>query len=237
MRSTVSDLRTNDEERLAILISFLLSLLFYRDPAVPFSKEEEAAYRKIWEEAVSRNGGQILYESPFPKHRFLQYLSHSKPVLFHGSNYKEIAQFEPRRQTLYNGEYVDAVFSTSDGIWPIFYAVFDRHKLVGNFRNGCLEAGRTNHRFYFFSLSDESIHQEPWTEGMVYILPREPFDKAGRGLVFFDEWISKEPVRPLFRLKVSPDDFIFRDKVSSHESREPLIKTMILYKLRTIWNR
>jgi hypothetical protein len=47
----------------------------------------------------------------------------------HGSNNRHIVQFEPRKQTLFNGQYVEAVFATQDGIWAVFYAVFNRINL------------------------------------------------------------------------------------------------------------
>lgn len=210
----------------------MLRLLFYRFSATNrFSDKEIQEYNKIYQEAFNQDGS-IKYDSSYPKHRFLQYLSFNKQMLFHGSNYKEIAEFYPRRQTLYNGEYEDAVFSTSDGIWPIFYAVFNRSKLIGNFRNGCIES-KNNDRFYFFSLSLETINNKPWTDGIVYIFSRDTFNKVGKGLVTFDEWISKEPVKPLLKLEVGIRDFIFYNKVSIHRSQEPLIMTWILYKFRT----
>jgi hypothetical protein len=153
-------------------------------------------------------------------------------VLFHGSNNKEINEFYPRRQTLFDGKYIDAVFSTSDGIWPIFYAVLNRNKLIGNFRNGCLES-KNNNRFYFFSLTEETINNDPWTDGMVYILPRESFNKVGKGPITFDEWICKEPIKPILRIEVDTSDFVFYNKVSIHKSQESLIKTWIFYKFRT----
>lgn len=208
-----------------------MKMLFYPAYIYPFSDEEKDEFNKIYEDAL-HNGGLIKYESSYPKFRFLQYLSANKNVLFHGSNNKEINEFYPRRQTLFNGKYVEAVFSTSDGIWPIFYAVFNRNKRIGNFRNGCFESkGRT--RFYFFSLTKETIENAPWTEGIVYVLPREAFRKVGKGPITFDEWICHDPVQPILKLEVDTRDFVFYDKVSTHKSHEKIIKTWILYKFRT----
>jgi hypothetical protein len=198
-----------------------------------FSDEEKTEYDKIYEEALVLNTC-IAFESKFPKYRFLQYISMNKQVLFHGSNNQDINEFHPRRQTLYNGEFVNAVFSTRDGIWPIFYAVFNRSSLIGNFRNGCIEFKDEN-RFYFFSLSKETIHNDPWTNGMVYILPRNKFTKVGKGHIVFDEWVSNESVKPILRIKVKPKDFIYLNKVSTHKSDESLLKTWLFYKLRTVF--
>ncbi|CAM3055380.1 hypothetical protein PASE110613_14605 [Paenibacillus sediminis] len=212
------------------MISTFLKMLFYPGSNIGFSEEELNEFSKVYEQAV-RGDGLVHYQSPFPKYRFLQYLCTNKDLLCHGSNNKDISEFVPKRQTLYNGEYVDAVFATSDGIWPIFYAVFDRSKLVNNFRNGCFE--HNNKRYYFFSLSTETMKQNPWTDGMVYLFPKERFNKVGKGIVIFDEWVSKEPAKSLLRLEVNINDFIYLHKVSKHPSDEAFFKTLLLYKLRT----
>ncbi|MFC4307320.1 hypothetical protein ACFO1S_28235 [Cohnella boryungensis] len=104
----------------------------------------------MYDQAI-RQRGLIEYDSSYPKFRFLQYLSLLQQTLFHGSNNNEIDEFEPRRQTLYNGRYVDAVFATNDGIRPFFYAILNKSKLMGDFRNDCLALSKKKHRYYFFS--------------------------------------------------------------------------------------
>lgn len=207
-----------------------MNLLFYRSPKVFFSDLEIGEYNSIFNDAINRDG-LIDYTSRFPKQRFIQYISSNMNVLLHGSNNKTISEFEPRRQTLYNGKYVDAVFATKDGLWPVFYAVLDKDKLKGNFRNGCLETMNGN-KFYFFSITQETYLNNPWTNGMIYFLPRESFSKASSEIVSFDEWISKEPVRPIARLEVDLIDFYFMDRITIHKFNEPLMKTWLLYKLR-----
>lgn len=79
------------------------------------------------------------------------------------------------------------------------------------------------------------MENNPWTNGTIYILPKVSFSRSGNGKVHFDEWISHEPIKPLGRLAVTVDDFYFKDKVSTHKDNEPLMKTWLLYKLRTLW--
>lgn len=212
-------------------VSIIMGLLFYRSPILKFSPHEVVEYDKIYSEAVSNNS-EIIYLSSYPKYRFIRYISSTKSVILHGSNHKTILEFETRRQTLYNGQYVEAVFATKDGIWPLFYAVFDRHKLVGNFRNACLNVRNNKNNYYFFSLTQNTMNKIPWTNGTIYFLPQETFECTNRSIVSFDEWISKTPVRPITKITVNPEDFYFIDKVSSHKVSESLFTSMVLYKLR-----
>lgn len=211
--------------------SLLLRLLLFRQTRPVFTEEEETEFTRLYDRII-QDGGIAPYDSSYPKFRFLQYLSVTQPLLFHGSNHQGIEEFEPRRQTLFDGTYTDAVFSSADGIWPLFYAVLNRSGLTGNIRNGCI-VSRRGERFYFFSLSVESEDRYPWTEGMIYVLPRDSFRQASEGKLYFDEWVSEKPVKPLFRLKVSPEDFVFLSRTTWHRSTEPLFKTYLLYKWRS----
>jgi len=202
--------------------------LFFQEANPSFSEAEILRYHHIYEQAILQQSFELDEEKQV--HHFLQYLSQYHQVLFHGSNVTEIQEFIPRPQTLYTGQMTEAVFATSDGIWPIFYAVFNRNKLHGNFRNGCIESG--NHRYYFFSLSEETYQNDPWCEGAVYVLPRCSFKKQGKGYLVFDEWSSAEPVKPLFHIRVKPSDFAYLHRVSAHRSSESFLKTWFMYKSR-----
>lgn len=217
------------------LIIFIMNLLFYRSPKISFSEQEIDEYNLIFNDAINRDG-LINYTSQFSKQRFIQYIASNKNVLLHGSNNKMITEFEPRRQTLYNGKYVNAVFATKDGLWPVFYAILDKTKVSRNIRNGCLETINGN-KFYFFSLTQETYLNNPWTNGMIYFVPHETFTKASNEIVSFDEWISKEPVRPIAKLVVDWTDFYFLNRITIHHYNEPIIKTWLLYKWRNTFGR
>lgn len=212
------------------VVSVLLGLLFYRSPVFKFTEDEVNEYERLYSDAV-RNKSEIMYASTFPKFRFAQYIAMTKPVIMHGSNHKNIEQFELRKQTLFNGKYVEAIFGTKDGIWPLFYAVFDRSKVVGNFRNACLKV-KASQSYYFFSITSETKNKAPWTSGMVYILPQDTFKMVSHSVVSFDEWISESPVLPITKIEVGPQDFYFIDKVASHKAEEPLFISWIFYKRR-----
>ncbi|SFB59777.1 hypothetical protein SAMN05216312_11610 [Cohnella sp. OV330] len=215
-----------------IVVSALMKYPLYRIPESQFSPEEVDCYEKIYSDALL-NDKEVIYTCQFPKHRFIEYISLSKPVLLHGSNHKEIDEFQPRKQTLYSGEYVDAVFATKDAIWSLFYAVFDRGKLVHHFRNACLRVMRDKNKYYFFSLTRGTLQKDPWTTGMVYFLPQDSFNKASNAIVSFDEWISLKPMKPITKLEVGPRDFIFLDRVSCHKETESIFVSWFLYKHRT----
>ena len=173
----------------------------------------------------------VANDSPYPKHRFLHCLSLRKQYVFHGSNNRHIDRLEPRKQTLYNNQWTNAVFATTDPNWAIFFAVFDRNGLVGSFRNGCIVS--RNKTYHFYSLNESTMKNNPWTEGVVYILPQNAFKKSGKGTVHFDEWISHESVQPVGKVVVTINDFYFKNKVATHRDEESLFKTWLCYKART----
>ncbi|RDU38031.1 hypothetical protein DRW41_00175 [Neobacillus piezotolerans] len=213
------------------VVSGLMGILFYRAQVFYFSEEERREFEKMYLIAATENT-EVNYTSKYPKHRFIQYIAATKPVILHGSNNSEISEFEARRQTLYNGQIVNAVFGTKDGIWPLFYAVLDKKKVKGGIRNACLKVeGGSPH--YFFSLNKETLDAGPWTTGMIYFLPGETFKRAGNGLVSFDEWVSETPVKPIAKVLVEPYDFLFLNSVSCHKDTESIVKSWLLYRLRT----
>lgn len=216
-----------------------LSLLFLAKPSFSFSSEEIGEYDKIFEQAMqSSDDGtcEIEYNSRFPKYRFIQYICENKDVVMHGSNNGTISTFEPRQQTLYNGQLTEAVFASKDGIWPLFYAVLDKSKIVGNIRNGCLETSHGK-KYYFFSLTKETLENNPWTSGMIYFLPQQTFHRSGKGKVSFDEWVSEDEVRPIAKMPVDSTDFYFLSKVQVHKQNEHVVATWLQYKWRLIFQR
>ncbi|OCA84537.1 hypothetical protein A8F94_15755 [Bacillus sp. FJAT-27225] len=216
------------------MISAMLGFLFYKSPNLSFEKKEIAFFEQLYGEALL-NKEPITDTGRYMKYRFIHYIASTKPVVVHGSNNKQIEKFEPRRQTLYNGRYTEAVFGTKDGIWPQFYAVFDRNKLVGDFRNACLKVDKGK-SYYFFSLNAQTHASNPWTSGAVYFFPDETFEPASTSQVHFDEWISKTPVKPLLSIHIEPGDFPFINKISTHKPDEKIMTTWLLYKIRTAKN-
>ena len=79
-------------------------------------------------------------------------------VLLHGSNSRTITRFEPRQQTSYHGAGVQAVFATTDPVWPLYFAVTDTERAWSRW-NMCLlpeRSGAARTR-YFFSVGAEDF--------------------------------------------------------------------------------
>jgi len=153
-----------------------------------------------------RTGGLIDYRLPSPKHEFLSYAVARRGLLAHGSNRHDIEEFEPRPANE-AGTIQLFVHAASDGIWPIYFATVARPAGRNVLVNGCAHVGRGDRlrRYYFFGISGNPDDDASWTDGMVYLLPGSTF-RRHQG----EEWISSTPVRPVARLRVTPDDFPFR---------------------------
>lgn len=211
------------------MLGWLYRILLFPSPAINFSATEMEAYEKL--ALKTTEDGLIEYNLPYAKFRFLTYISLQGLYVFHGSNHTAIHTFEPREQTLFNGRWTNAVFASSDPHWAMFYAILNRSRLKGSFRNGCILGRRQ--KYHFYSLNQSTISNDPWTEGMVYLLPRELFSTPKPGLISFDEWICHDPVVPIAKLRVSQEDFYYHNKVAAHNDGEPLFKTWLFYKART----
>ncbi len=220
----------------ARLASAVLGHLFLRIPDLKLDNAKAQAFESLFrKDREGREGCLIEYDCAYPKSEFLRYIVAHKNVLLHGSNSFGIDTLLPKEQTDYAGKPRTAVFATGDGVWPIFFAVLDQVNFRGSLRNGCFVVtgpNGTEERFYFFSLSDTLWEQQPWTEGMIYVLPRDAFQKTSIGTTRFDEWACEEPVRPLARLPVSPGDFPFLNNVTPHRERESVYISWLCYKMR-----
>jgi hypothetical protein len=136
-------------------------------------------------------------------------------VLFHGSNARAIGLFEPRDQLTARDRPVRAVFATPDPLWAMFFALTDTQRAIGRW-NMCLrpeESGLPASR-YFFAVRGEL--DTVWTEGAVYVLPRETFEPSDVAA----ELISFAPVAPLDVVHVTRDDFPFANRVFRFEHPE-----------------
>ncbi|WP_040978778.1 hypothetical protein [Oceanobacillus jeddahense] len=212
------------------MISILMKILLKPQPKMNFDPEEIVVYNKL---IFKMHQGQLDPKSiPFQKYRFLQYLALKEDFVFHGSNNTKIEILEPRVQTLFNGRSSKVVFATADPIWSAFYAVFDRSKLMGSFRNGCLVY--KGKKYHYYSLNKSTMEKNPWTQGMIYIFKKDKFTLTDNRRIYFDEWVCYDSVKPVSQLEVSAEDFDYIDKVATHKNNESLIKTLLLYKMRTL---
>ena len=213
--------------------SIVLGHLFLSMPEPELDEFQVQAFEQAFQSA---GGGALLeYSCDCPKADFLRYLVSHKDLLLHGSNRADIDILLPRKQTDFNGRPMTAVFASGDGVWPMFFAVLDHERFRGSMRNGCFvtaDGKGPDRRFYFFSINQEMLQLQPWTDGMVYVLPRASFRQTSRGAVRFDEWASEEPVEPLARLPVSPADFPFLPNVAGHDEEESIYASWLRYRRR-----
>ena len=201
------------------------ALFMVEGPRQDVDPERAAAY-----DALLAGGGEIDYRLPYPRHEFLSYAVHCHDLLAHGSNAPDIAEFEPRPA----GEAIAVqlgVHGAADGIWPMYFATVARLTRPGSLllSNGCVYTGRGDRvrRYYYFAISRDPDEPDTWTDGTVYLLPRDTFRRL-RG----QEWISEVPVRPRAWLRVSPDDFPFRRSTVRCVWPEPIGRTR-----RRFWRR
>lgn len=172
----------------------------------------DPARGKVFDEliAAAREGdGTVpVAECPYPTHELLTHLVLQRGLLLHGSNDPSLEVLEPRPAHDL-GTVLEAVVTSDDAIWPMFYAVIARDRVDAVF-TGCVHVGRRPRprRFYFFAVDGDPGDAACWTDGVVYAMPRAGFRREwGR------EWVSPRSVRPSLRVPVRPDDFPLRASV------------------------
>lgn len=176
----------------------------------PFTTDRER--RKTFDEliAAARAGDGTLDAAacPYPVHELLTHLVVEHGLLLHGSNHDAMEVLDPQPARDYDTELL-AVVACDDGIWPIFYAVVARDRIENVF-TACMHLGRPPRlrRFYMFAIGADPAASSSWTRGAVYALPRAGFRRE-----WGHEWVNAEPVRPLLRVPVGPEDFPLHDAV------------------------
>ena len=168
---------------------------------------------------ASRTNTRIDYTFPVPKWQFLCYLAEQHGVVLHGTGDQDIQTFEPRPSNDLNPFGAQtAVYAAGDGLWAMFFAILNRTDYPIATTNACVrlvdEAGRVGEPHYVFSISQPDLVQQPWREGVVYLLPgdtfvNQPSFRFGPYEVRVPQLASLVPVKPFAQLEVSPEDFPF----------------------------
>jgi hypothetical protein len=194
-------------------------------PPYDLSAQKLAAFEDTWQRTPT--GGLINYRLPYPKWEFLTYLCDTHELVLHGSQNLNIEIVEPRQANdIRPMSNLRAIYATTDGIWVIYFAIVDRKKYPGvSLFNSCLRArisvDQLSEPLYFFSISQAVKVQKPWSDGVVYILPRQVFIQEVPQLmqeveIEFPHWISDLPTIPAARILVEPQDFPFLEQVHGH---------------------
>lgn len=200
---------------------------FLPRPPIPRDPDACARIDELFAKSRLRSDCQeIEYDLGQPKWQFLARMADHHGLLMHGSGKPDIELFEPRQSNDVNA-FGDqrAVYAASDGIWPMFFAILDR-SIHMSLINSCIRyelgEGRLSKPYYFFSVTDHALPKGPFKEGWVYLLPREGFkeepprESYGRK-VHLHHWASLEPVEPIAKLRVVPDDFPFLKRIRGHD--------------------
>ena len=200
-------------------------------PRPPFDMtlEKQRAFEDLWQ--ARSKGDSIDYSPPYPKWQFLTYLCDTKELVLHGSQNPDIEIVEPRQAKdvrAYSNQ--RAIYATTDGIWVIYFAILDRKKYPEmSLFNSCLcartSADTLSDPIYFFSITHSILIQKPWCEGMIYILPRQSFEREAsqqiQGVeIVIPHWISQVSVESASKLKVGTGDFPFLPQIHGHNNEK-----------------
>lgn len=197
-------------------------------PQIALTDEQIAAIERVYQAALAADDAKpIAYTLEMPKWRFLSHLCETQDILVHGSERADIDEFEPRQSNDVS-EFGNrrAVYATSDPIWALYFAVVNR-RTVASLMNASVRVLKPtlSAPLYFFSigLADAAGGtSNAWQDGTLYVLPRAGFEQqppfeANGATVQTAQWASPAPVRPLFRLRVSPADFPFLQQTRVHD--------------------
>lgn len=196
-------------------------------PAVNFDERKQNAFDELWDSTLSIGGCPTIdFTLPYPKWQFLCHLADHYGIAMHGSGNPDIAMFEPRQSNDLN-EFGNqkAVYAASDALWAMFFAIVDRDR-VGSITNACVrltdETGVFQGPYYVFSVSQSALPSQPWRTGTVYLLPRSRFTgqppmEFGSYQAHIAQLASFEPVQPLAKLIITPEDFPFLQQIRGHD--------------------
>lgn len=174
--------------------------------------EKAKAFEQLFDQAAAdAAGAELRYTLPFPKHEFLRHLCDTRGVMLHGSERGDLDMLKPLRDSTDAAAWgnVSGVYGEPDPIRPIYFAIIDRTRSFG-LLNTCFtmaadgsidtrldDARRPRH--YRLSVGFPAVGAEIWRDGWIYVLPADTFE-------FWEEWTSRVPVQPIFRLAVSRMD-------------------------------
>jgi hypothetical protein len=168
----------------------------------------------------------IPFTLPWPKWQFLCYLAEHHDLVLHGSGDPNITLFEPRQSndlSAFGNQ--NAVYAASDGILALFFAIVNRG-VIHSINNACArfedKTRATKNSYYVFSISQSALSHQPWRTGTVYLLPQKTFTAQpsiafGSNQVQTAQLASLEPVQPLAKLTVTPNDFPFLAQIRGHD--------------------
>ena len=196
-------------------------------PALALSKKAQAGLEALYQTSVVGGEGGWIRSRPVPVWQMLCWLTDQKGLLVHGTGDDQIAEFEPRQSNDIS-EFGNrkAVYAASDGLWAMFFAVIDRVRYKMTINNAAvrleLPGKGPSNSFYFFSITDKVLLEQPWREGVVYVLSKAGFEEQQPMLregvrIHTNHWANRRPVKPLAKIRVKPSDFPFLNQIRGQD--------------------
>lgn len=172
--------------------------------------------------------GLLAGESAVPEPRldFLRWLAENRAVVFHGSPRDDLLELSTERlsrdSTAWGNQ--QAVYASTDPVWAIYFACLRRDRGWTGTKNGSMgrAGGSLYPRRYVFLHNQGSASPDRFGPGSLYLLSPATFvaDEPLAGAIDTAHLVSREPVKPLTRLDVRPEDFPFRDRVRYYRDGE-----------------
>jgi hypothetical protein len=186
----------------------------------PVDDERRRAYDRLLDSALAGHG--MEYALPYPKADFLNYVCDWRGLVAHGSIEKDLEVLQPLRKTHDTSEFGERqqIFCSPDAMWAMWFAILDKSRIQQT-RNGSVRVGQGRGRvkYYHFEIPAAVREDPPFTQGMIYIAnaadfpDHRPYPILDLFNAEVEEWGSTQPVRPLAKLPVSPQDFPYLDRV------------------------
>jgi hypothetical protein len=165
-------------------------------------------------------------EVPEPRLDFFRWMAENRDVVFHGSPRDDLQELSTERRSRDTKAWGNqqAVYASTDPVWALYFACLRRDRGWTGTRNGSMGrvGGPLYPRLYFFLHNRGSASPERFGPGSLYLLPPTSFvaDEPLAGGIDTAHLVSREPVRPLARLDVTPADFPFRDRIRYYRDGE-----------------
>ena len=203
-----------------------ISLRLARLPSLPPPAVDPEAEAGFAAAAAALLAGEAI-AVPEPRLDFLRWLAQNRPVVFHGSPRDDLSELSTERQsrdaTAWGNQ--QAVYVSTDPVWAIYFACLRRNEGWTGTKNGSMgqAGGPLYPRRYFFLHNRGSASPDRLGPGSLYLLSPSSFvaDEPLADAIDTAHLVSHEPVKPLARLDVTPDDFPFADRIRYYRDGEP----------------
>lgn len=199
--------------------------ILMRKPTV-IAQETQQAFDALLQSGFDQGVDEFIdYDLPHPKIDFLNYVCDQRGYVLHGSKLADLRELKPIRHTGDKTEFGNRqmLFASPDANWAMWFAILDKSVAKAT-SNACIRLGMSPNewtKYYFFELPTFLTETDEWpfVDGTLYIANADDFPEVRSNGLFdlFDisveEWGCMDPVQPLAKISVSPEDFPFLEQV------------------------